>query len=182
MILMKTFAITLAAGLLAATTVFAQTPTRTAPAAAPAAAASPLRGLYVGASVDFGGASLDTARGWGNSLTVGYDVTRNIAVEAVLSQNYGTGAQNDGQTGFVNAVVGMPVGPITPYALVGVGAGIGGAGNADKDAEGLWNVGAGVTYNITRNWQLDARYRYVDAIAATRDAEQAVSLGVNYKF
>lgn len=177
---MKTFAITLAAGLLATTMAFAQGPARNAPAAAPAAA--PLAGLYVGASVDFGGASLDNARGWGNSLTVGYQATRNIAIEAVVSQNYGTGAQNDGQTGFINAVVGMPVGPITPYALVGVGAGIGGAGDADKDAEGLWNVGAGVAYNITRNWQLDARYRYVDAIATTREAEHAVSLGVNYKF
>lgn len=176
---MKTFAITLAAGLFAATAAFAQGPARTAPAAAPAA---PLVGLYIGTSVNFGGSSPDNARGWGNSLTVGYQATRNIAVEAVLSQTYGTGAQNDGQTGFVNAVVGMPVGPITPYALVGLGAGVGGAGNADKDAEGLWNVGAGVAYNITRNWQLDARYRYVDAIAATRDAEHAVSLGVNYKF
>lgn len=178
---MKTFAITLAAGLFAATAAFAQGPARNAPAAAPAAAA-PLAGLYVGASVDFGGASLDNARGWGNSLTVGYQATRNIAVEAVLSQNYGTGTQNDGQTGFVNVVVGQGFGPVTPYVLVGAGAGIGGAGDADKDAEGLWNVGAGVAYNITRNWQLDARYRYVDAIAATRDAEHAVSLGVNYKF
>jgi opacity protein-like surface antigen len=177
--MMKTFAIALAAGLLTATTVLAQTPAR-APAAAPAAA--PLGGLYIGTSVSLVGAELDTASGLGQSLTVGYQVTRNIGVEGVLSHSYGSGAQNDGQTGFVNVVAGQTFGPVTPYALVGVGAGINGVGNADKEAEGLWNAGAGVAYNITRSWQLDARYRYVDAIAATRDAEHAVSLGVNYKF
>ena len=177
---MKTFAIALAAGLLTATTVLAQTPARTAPAAAPAAA--PLAGLYIGTSVSLSGTNLETASGLGQSLTVGYQVTRNIAVEGVLSHSYGSGAQNDGQTGFVNIVAGQAFGPVTPYALVGVGAGINGAGNTDKEAEGLWNVGAGVAYNVTRNWQIDARYRYVDAISATRDAEHAVSLGVNYKF
>lgn len=169
---MKTFVTTLAAGLLASGVALAQAP------AAPAA----LSGLYVGASVDFSGAQLDEARGWGNSLTVGYNVTRNIAVEAVLSHNYGTNGQTEGQTGFINTVVGMPVGPVTPYALVGVGAGFGALGDADKRAEGLWNVGAGVAYNVTRNWQVDARYRYVDAIDAVRTAEHAVSLGVNYRF
>lgn len=167
---MKTFVTTLAAGLLASGVALAQAP------------AAPLSGLYVGTSVDFGGAKLEDASGWSNSLTVGYNVTRNVAVEAVLAHSHGNGSQNDGQTGFINAVVGMPVGPVTPYALVGVGAGINGAGNRDKEAEGLWNVGAGVSYNVTRNWQVDARYTYADAIEATRTASHAVSLGVNYRF
>ena len=177
---MKTFAIALAAGLLTATTVLAQTPARNAPAAP--AAAAPLAGLYIGTGVSLGGTNLETASGLGQSLTVGYQINRNIAVEGVLGYSYASGDRNDGQTGFINVVAGQAFGPVTPYALVGVGAGIGGAGNADKDAEGLWNAGAGVAYNVTRNWQVDARYRYVDAIAATRDAEHVVSLGVNYKF
>jgi outer membrane autotransporter protein len=65
---------------------------------------------------------------------------------------------------------------------VGAGVGLNGAGNHDKNADALWNVGGGVAYNVTRNWQLDARYRYVDGWQGGREAEHAVSLGVNYKF
>ena len=169
---MKTFIATVFAGLLATSAAFAQA----------TAAPAPLQGLYIGTSATFGGTELDSASGWGNALTVGYNISRNIAVEGVLTYTHGVGRQNDGQSAFVNVVAGIPVGPITPYGVIGVGAGINGAGDADKDAEGLWNVGAGVAYNVTRNWQVDARYRYVDAISAVRDAEHVVSLGVNYKF
>lgn len=169
---MKTFIATIFAGLLTTSAALAQAP----------AAPAPLQGLYIGTSATFGGAELDNASGWGNALTVGYNVTRNIAVEGVLTYTHGVGRQNDGQSAFINVVAGQAFGSVTPFVLVGVGAGVNGAGDADKDAEGLWNVGAGVAYNVTRNWQVDARYRYVDAISAVRDAEHVVSLGVNYKF
>ena len=168
---MKTFATTLAAALLVAGTAFAQN--------APAPAT---RGLYVGASVDLGGARLEDAKTWGNSLTLGYELNRNFAVEAVASYNYSNSNHDAGQTGFVNLIAGQPIGRVTPYVLAGVGAGFNGAGNHDKNADGLWNVGGGVAYNVTRNWQLDARYRYVDGMRTGRESEQAVSLGVNYRF
>lgn len=173
---MKTFAITLAAGLLAAGSVFAQS----APAQTPAA--SPLRGLYIGASVDAGGEKPQESRVWGNSLTLGYELNRNVAVEAVASYNYSDSKHDAGQTGFVNLVVGQPIGRFTPYVLAGAGVGVNGAGNHDKNPDALWNVGGGIAYNVTRNWQLDARYRYVDGFRDDRTYEHAVSLGVNYKF
>lgn len=169
---MKTFATALFTGLLITNVAMAQTPTTP----------SPLRGFYIGTSVNLTGTDLSETRDTGISLTAGYNVARNIAVEATLSHTFDEGSRAGGQTGFVNVVAGMPVGPITPYVLAGAGVGVNGAGNSDKEMEGLWNVGAGVTYNVTRNWQVDARYRYIDAITATREAEHAVSLGVNYKF
>jgi opacity protein-like surface antigen len=172
MILMKTFAITLAAGLMAAGSVFAQS----------APAPSPMRGFYVGASVDVGGTKPQESQTWGNSLALGYELNRNFAVEAVASYNYKNSSHDAGQTGFVNLIVGQSLGRVTPYVLVGAGVGLNGAGNHDKNADALWNVGGGVAYNVTRNWQLDARYRYVDGWQGGREAEHAVSLGVNYKF
>lgn len=169
---MKTFATALFTGLLITSVASAQTP----------AAPTPLRGFYVGTSVNLSGTDLTESRDLGVSLTAGYSVTRNIAVEATLSHAFDDGSRAGGQTGFVNVVAGMPLGPVTPYVLAGAGVGVNGAGNSDKDPEGLWNVGAGVAYNVTRNWQVDARYRYIDAITATREAQHAVSLGVNYKF
>ena len=170
---MKTFAITLAAGMLAAGSVFAQS--------APAPATSPLRGLYVGTSVDVSGEKLQESQGWSNSLTLGYGLNRNVAVEAVLSYNHSNSDRDVGQTAFANLLVGQPFGRVTPYALVGTGVGLSGSGNQYKDADALWNVGGCVAYNVTPNWQLDARYRYVDGWRTGRE-EHSVSLGVNYKF
>ena len=169
---MKTFVTALFTGLLITSVASAQTP----------AAPAPLSGFYVGTSVNLSGTDLSESRDTAVSLTAGYSVTRNIAVEATLAHAFDNGSRAGGQTGFVNVVAGMPVGPITPYVLAGAGVGVNGAGDSDKGMEGLWNVGAGASYNVTRNWQLDARYRYVDAISATREAEHVVSLGVNYKF
>lgn len=168
---MKTFVTTLIAGLLAAGSVLAQS----------APAPTPLRGLYVGASVDVSGEKLQESQTWGNSLSLGYELNRNVAVEAVLSYNYSNSKHDAGQTGFANLIVGQPFGRVTPYALVGTGVGLNGSGNHDKNADALWNVGGGVAYNVTRNWQVDARYRYIDGWRAGRD-EHAASLGVNYKF
>ena len=169
---MKSFFTTLAAALLVTGTAVAQAP------ATPAT----LSGLYVGTAVNLQGTDLTEDRDTGTSLTVGYSFSRNIAVEGTLAHAFDNGNRRGGQTAFVNVVAGIPVGPITPYGVVGAGVGVNGAGDGDKGPEGLWNVGAGVAYNVTRNWQVDARYRYIDAVGATRDAEHVVSLGVNYKF
>ena len=70
---------------------------------------------------------------------------------------------------FLNAYYDLPVKwAVVPY----VGAGIGyskaqvkeldvNAWDASKNIIG-WNVGAGLAYNITKNFAIDAGYRYVD--------------------
>ena len=200
---MKTLAITLAAGLMAAGSALAQNADALnarqleqirAAAATPAPAPVAVREggrVYVGGSLGWGGAHLDDRAQWSNTLTVGYEFNKNFAVEASVdymyqnsytTSNHKTKTHEAGQTAFVNAIAGYPIGRVTPYVLAGAGAGFNGAGDAHKDPEALWNVGGGLSYNLTNNWQLDARYRYIDAWTGTRAAEQAFSLGVNYRF
>jgi opacity protein-like surface antigen len=141
-----------------------------------------MHGVYVGASLDASGERPQESRAWGNSLTVGYQLTRNIAIEAVGSYIYSTSSKDAGQTGFVNLVAGQRFGQFTPYVVAGTGVGFNGAGDSNSNADALWNIGGGVSYHLTRNWVLDARYSYVDGWRSGRDAEHAVSLGVNYRF
>ena len=65
---------------------------------------------------------------------------------------------------------------LTPYALAGVGYRW-----SDAKNEPVWNVGAGVRYDVTKNVELDARYRYVSSFQNERQGN-AFTLGLNYKF
>jgi opacity protein-like surface antigen len=176
---MKTFAIALVAGVLATAPAMAQNAPR---AAAPVATSG--GNVYVGGSLGWGGAHLDDRAQWSNTLALGYELNKHLAVEATVDYNYKNSNANldAGQTAFVNLVAGYPVGRITPYVLAGTGAGFNGSGDHHKNTEALWNVGGGVAYNVTRRWQIDARYRHIDAWQGNRHAEQAFSLGVNYRF
>jgi hypothetical protein len=66
--------------------------------------------------------------------------------------------------------------PVTPYVLAGVGYRWTGV----KD-EPVYNVGAGVRYDITSNIEVDGRYRYITDKDRKRDSN-VVSIGANYKF
>lgn len=171
---MKKIAIALAAVFLSTAPVLAQN----APVATPGGK------VYVGGSLGWGGAHLDDRAQWSNTLSLGYEINKYLAVEAAVDYNYkNSNAHLDaGQTAFVNMIAGYPVGRLQPYVLAGTGAGFNGSGDHHKNTEALWNVGGGVAYNVTRNWQIDARYRHIDAWQGNRHAEQAFSLGVNYKF
>lgn len=65
---------------------------------------------------------------------------------------------------------------LTPYALAGVGYRW-----SDFKNEPVWNVGAGVRYGVTKNVELDARYRYISSFQNERQGN-AFTLGLNYKF
>lgn len=66
--------------------------------------------------------------------------------------------------------------PLTPYVLAGVGYRW-----ADVKNEPVWNVGAGVRYGVTKNVELDARYRYVSSYQNERQGN-VFTVGLNYKF
>lgn len=172
---MKIFAIALLAGLTAATTAMAQGAARSAPTA--------VQGVYVGGSLGWGGSDFANDGQLTNTLQLGYQVTRNVAVEASFDYTYSNSNSGDnGQAAFANLILGQPLGKVTPYVLAGAGSGVNGSGNRNGDAETLWNVGGGVKYSLTNNLSLDARYRYIDAWQGEREASQVVSLGVSYKF
>ena len=72
----------------------------------------------------------------------------------------------------------------TPYALAGLGAGWNGWGKVGTgNANTLYNVGGGVRYALTNNFELDGRYRYVNSFnGAGFNNNHVVTLGVGYKF
>lgn len=85
-----------------------------------------------------------------------------------------------------NVIYGYKVGNLTPYVL-------GGAGLAGRDGDfrfdvnhAVYNVGGGVRFAVTEKIELDARYRFVQAVkkdaAGDRAYDNLFTAGVNYKF
>lgn len=166
-------------------------------ASAPAVSTSVfgLNGVYVGGYVgqNFGQVTDYT---WSTSPftfggVAGYEWNRYVRTEATFdytTKQTPTTTQT-GQTAFANAILqfGIPGTSFTPYALAGAGAGFNawgkGASSITDDAKALYNVGAGVRYSITNSVELDARYRYIDAISGTKFSNNNVAtIGANYKF
>jgi opacity protein-like surface antigen len=142
--------------------------------------ASAQSGVYVGAAAATQGRALEDAQ-WGGSASVGYRVNRFLAVEALADFTAQTETQRAGQAVFANVIAGYPLGPITPYVLAGAGYGFNALAGADNEAQALWNAGVGVAYNLSANWQVDARYRRVEAFSGDVTADR-VTLGLNYRF
>ena len=71
--------------------------------------------------------------------------------------------------------------PFTAYALAGVGY----SWNAVTRSNAIYQVGGGVKYNVTRNWDVDTRYRYVNSFNEginSAKPENRLTIGLNYKF
>jgi len=137
---------------------------------------------YVGVNV-----GMDTADHtvYSGGIAVGTNVLPYLAVEAA----YDFGYQKDKTKGkhekqnelFVNAIpqYKIPGTDLTAYVLGGVGY------DWDSIAKNraLYNVGGGVKYDFARNFDVDARYRYVDFLDDKLKIEDnRFTLGVNYKF
>jgi opacity protein-like surface antigen len=137
-------------------------------------------GVYVGAAAATQGHSVEDAQ-WGGTATVGYRVNRFLAVEALGDFTAQTETQRGGQAVFANVTAGYPLGPVVPYVLVGAGYGFNALADAANDPQALWNAGVGVAYNLSANWQVDARYRRVEAFSGDVTADR-VTLGLNYRF
>lgn len=129
----------------------------------------------------FVGAHIGTAAAYGDNivndgvvrvnLRAGYQFSPLFRLET----SYDVG-ENRYHAGTVNGIVQYPVGRFTPYALVG-----GGYRWTEFKNEPVFVVGGGLRYDLTRNFEIDARYRYVTDRNRERD-ENVVTLGVNYKF
>lgn len=116
---------------------------------------------------------------WTFGIVGGYNVTRlavvNLGVEATYDYKKG-----NTHTAIGNVITSIPVGSFTPYVLAGVGYRWDNSGMRAIN-EGVWSVGAGVKYAITRNVELDARYRHIEDFNLARPDDR-VTLGVNFKF
>lgn len=155
-----------------------------------------LSGWYAGGYVGANAVNYDSIT-WKSTpilvgALVGYEWNTYFRTEATF--DYTTKAEpttnEAGQAVFANAVIQYPIGwGITPYVLAGTGfgwnawgKGVAGANFAD-DARALYNVGGGVRYAVTNRWEIDGRYRYVNAWSGDKfDNNHVVSIGANYKF
>jgi opacity protein-like surface antigen len=175
---MKLVISTLAATVFSMTAFAADLPRRTV-APAPVFTQAPLTGFYAG--INGGVAFNDNFDNRDATVggTVGYEFNRFLRGEVNVSNRFGT---DNGQSVTADAVLGVPVGRFTPYTFVGVGYGFNGSGKTNGDAAALWSVGGGVRYELTRNWEVDARYRYTRQFSDTNADNNAATLGLNYRF
>ena len=137
---------------------------------------------YVGVNV-----GVDTADHtvYSGGIAVGTNVLPYLAVEAAYDFGYQkdkikTKHEKQNEL-FVNAIpqYKIPGMDVTAYVLGGVGY------DWDSIAKNraLYNVGGGVKYDFARNFDIDARYRYVDSLNEKLKIEDnRFTLGVNYKF
>lgn len=177
---MKSLIAVAAVVLLTGTTHASDLPRRTAPPApAPIFAQSPASGFYAGVNVGVAFADNIDNREVTVGGTLGYEFNRFFRSEINVVNRFG--AQN-GQSVTADAIVGVPFYGITPYVLAGVGYGFNAYGKPNGDAAALWSVGVGVRYELNRNWEVDARYRYTSQFRDSSVDNNIVTLGVNYKF
>jgi len=173
----------------ASTAVAGDLPSKKATPAAPAAVTAP-ESWYVG--VNAGGAVKLDRNVTDNPATVGgvvgYKWNPMFATEITVDEQFKKADQKAQTRVVANGVV-SPFGAVfgfTPYALAGVGVqNHDFINNGVKDGtKAIYNVGGGVKYAIAKNWEADARYRYVNTWSdGTKIKDNSiVTLGLNYKF
>lgn len=100
---------------------------------------------------------------------IGRDVTENITIEGQYDYREG-----DSHLATGNVLLGVPVGNIKPYGLVGVGY------KWTPNRDGVAYVaGAGIKFTVTDKIELDGRYRYVNGSGS---ADNRITAGINFKF
>ena len=141
-------------------------------------------GVNAGGNVNVNRSIGDNPANFGG--VVGYKINPTFAVEATIDEQLKKN-KDKAQTRVATNVVVSPFGAVygfTPYALAGVGVQNhdfinNGVKNGNK---AIYNVGGGVKYAIAKNWEADARYRYVARWSDGSKDSNIVSIGLNYKF
>ena len=129
-------------------------------------------GVNVGGAVSDG---INRDAPWTVGVVGGYNVVRlgplGLGVEGTYDYKHG-----DTQDIAGNVITSMKFGSFSPYGLAGVGYRW-----SDVKNEKTWNVGGGVKYAISRNIEVDTRYRRIEDWDRARPDDR-VTIGVNFKF
>lgn len=140
-------------------------------------------GIYAGGAIGSGSAA--TSRVDLNAL-VGYQVSPYVRAEADFDHSLHTSGAANMIMG--NAIVQyrVPGTLVVPYAMIGAGAGYDKFANLKTgNAEGLFDVGAGVRVAVSKNVEADVRYRLIRAINSAHAGvgeENIFTAGLGYKF
>ena len=148
-----------------------------APAPAPVASASSLP-FFVG--IRGGDLYKNEVNNWTVGGNAGYEANKFVRVEVDYDHFSDKNKLGKAEVVTGNAIGQIPLNffNITPYALAGVGY----AWNDIKN-QNVYNVGVGVRYGLTKNFEIDARYRHLANFKnETGTKNDAFTAGVNYKF
>ena len=114
---------------------------------------------------------------------VGYNFDKHFAIEASFDQAFKKGNDGKETRGMVNGIVSpFSYFGFKPYLLGGIGAQTADVKDGINSAKTVYNVGGGVKYEISKSWEIDTRYRYVNTLNNTARDSNVVTAGVNYKF
>ena len=115
---------------------------------------------------------------------VGYKINPGFALEATLDQAFKKGNEQKETRGIVNGVLSTPFDffGFKPYVLAGIGSKTDDVKNGLQGTKAVYNVGGGVKYELSKSWEVDARYRYINTLNNTLRDNNTVTLGLNYKF
>jgi opacity protein-like surface antigen len=159
--------------------------------AAPAAPSLPMMAsessYYAGVNL---GGNVDSARVYSGGAVAGWNVLPFLAVEGdydLSRPDAKVGTQYNYQNTVSVNVLPKVVVPGTPISVYGIG-GIGYRWNSVSTVTNIavFDVGVGAKYALTSAFDLDLRYRRIDALDSknrtSTSAEDRVTAGVNYKF
>ena len=114
---------------------------------------------------------------------VGYNINKNFAIEATLDQAFKKGNDGKETRGMVNGVASpFSYFGFKPYLLAGIGSQTADVKDGLSGTKTVYNVGGGVKYELSKSWEIDTRYRYVNTLNNTQRDNNIVTVGVNYKF
>ena len=158
-------------------------PSRTKAPAAPLPILAQESSFYVGGNI--GGNLSKDAQVYSGGVVAGYNVMPFFAIEGTYDfsrpQDKVGGEFNYGNMVAVNVVpqYKLPFMPVTVYALGGVGY----KWNTQTDNQTVYNIGAGVKYEIFTNLDVDVRYRRIESFdSSAKNPEDRGTIGLNYKF
>jgi opacity protein-like surface antigen len=132
------------------------------------------------------GGNLGTDRVYSGGAVAGWNALPFLAVEGTYDYSRPNpridGKRDEKSTVAVNVLPQYRISS-TPFKVYGLG-GVGYSWNSVTADHTIYNVGGGVKYDFNKSFEVDGRYRHVDSIETKfrGDAEDRVTIGVNYKF
>ena len=128
----------------------------------------------------FAGATVGSTWTQGSNLGFngGYQINQYFAVEANYDHVFNQWGNSSIDLGTANVTLGyrIPRTKLTPYVLAGGGYQF--QWNANQ---GVWNVGAGTKIELSKDTDMNVRYRYVQGMLNQQN-ENVVTVGVAFKF
>jgi opacity protein-like surface antigen len=151
------------------------------PVAAVEAPSNWYAGVNAGGNVRQGQSLTDTPAVVG--AVVGYKFSNAFAIEAAVEQTDNKAAFEAKTRGTVNGVATLgSFSGFRPYVLAGVGVQSHDFFASSVSTQNIYNVGGGVKYAVTKNVDVDARYRYVNTFNGSERDSNIVTVGLNYNF